>query len=237
MSTQSEREAAARVFAAGGAFKGFDAAVDAPEGWYLPDGTDSGENGWVELDEVLDRWKAYVRALDAAKTPDAPAREADALEGVVWRDAAAVLRHAECDTADEWDDVAGGDRQRYTSAWNALGHDEAAHVTIAAHARAQLAREAHKAAPTQPEALTLEQARAMCREAGDTVVEAEWVSAPAVLRYCEATEAFIAAQNAERAAFMTLCEEDRRRFSEGIADPPTVAAILRALGVTPAVLS
>ena len=86
--------------------------------------------------------------------------------------------------------------------------------------------DAASAAPTQPEALTLEQARAMCRKAGDTVVTGGYEDAPRALACLIAGEG--------------LGEVDGHLVDKALRDEAlcrSEIARLRALGVTPAVLS
>ena len=140
-------------------------ALDAPRGFWTVDEKD--DDAEISI-YALSGWLAHVRAIDAAKP--APAVEADPLAGVVFVNAGAVLRWAEQDWSDgRKRDVKGFDemdvcaddwnalvtwRSTQPSAWNGWAPFV---FTIAAHARAQLARES--AAPAPAPAMTLEQDR------------------------------------------------------------------------------
>lgn len=255
MSTQSEREAAARAWFAEPTHDTATAllALIEPDagGWYCQTG---GYRGTME--GALSAWLAWAKA-DAAKVDAKPAQElaADALEGLraalngfVLIDAAKMLgwclgSGSATDVADlpppEADqafrlarirDRSGVDRETWRAA-------------LGAHARAQLAREAHEAAPAQPAALTLEQARAMCREAGDTVVEApprpNYVKPAEMLAWFEASVAVRKAAKHMGDAASRCAMQDRDAWTETPDDCTVESEIgrLRALGVTPAVLS
>ena len=239
MSDHGEREAAARALAAAdvvgagrdAAESAFDRVIDAPDGWWLPDGTDSAthanvrEGGWIDFDEAAGLWLAHVRA------PVAP----DPLAGVVFTTPGAVLAWAE----QAWDKVrpkpVGFAAMGVSSAdgdalWSWLRTNDASgngwpeHVgTIAAHARAQLAREA-KAAPV---AVTLDAMREAAKAHGYRLVHESGHDDPSAVLAALIVGASLSEDDAMTVT-MALSSEEHARA--GIAR-------LRALGVTPAVLS
>ena len=179
-------------------------AMDAPIGFWRPDGTDDAAEFSVG---ACAEWLRHVRALDAAKP--APAVGADP----------------------EFCDRCGG----------VEGIDGHLPECPQFYARGKHGQHAPAPAPTLAQAdtapaMTLEQARAMCREAWDTLVTASGYEAPgAVLAYIEHA--------------LALSESDGDRYLEIFdevedGDKPAERAAmaverdrLRALGVTPAVLS
>mgnify|MGYP000895595771 FL=1 len=228
MSTQSEREAAARAWWKSPGHDTAQALADATRtayGYACPvDGTRGTLLGALSL------WMKWCRE-DAAKA--APAREADALEGVVWRDPRAVIAWAEQDWSDrptrkpngfEAMGVSDADARVANEVRGGMGWTLAITSAIAAHARAQLAREAHEAAPTQPEALTLDEIREAAKARGYLVVhESGWERPDVVLAFLT--------------AYAAMTEGDANRWLDERPSSQAVIAILGALGVTPAVLS
>lgn len=225
-------------------------ALGAPVWWWMPNGTESSS-----ALAVASAWIAHLRAKDAAPQPDpleeivwqnaaavaqwakadaakaAPA-PADPLDGVVFKSAADVLR-----TAEQGGNTSGGSGL-VEHDWQVFRNHP--HAAIASHARAQLARES---APAQSAALTLEQARAMCRGAGDTVVEApprpNYVKPAEMLAWFEASVAVREADKHMGDAASRCAMQDRDAWTETPDDCTVESEIarLRALGVTPAVLS
>ena len=168
----------------------------------------------------------------STQTTRKAAREADALEGVVWENAEAVLQYTSVGWAGTPKKISDRDQALVAMCppgWTAI---------IAAHAHAQLAREAREAAPVQPAALTLEQARAMLESAGATV------TMPKIGGF-ERPDLALARAMSTRG----MSDADRWRYTDifnGRDDGDLRAdddcldaeiARLRALGVTPAVLS
>ena len=226
--TQEQREAAARAWWADPCHDTATKLLAVCETGYgfkgpNPDGIMGGT-----MQGCLSMWLAWAKD-DASKPVPAPV---DALEGVVFFDAADVLR-----TAENWGSTEGG-RGLVEHDWVVFrsGHTLA---SIAAHARAQLARES---APAQSAALTLEQARAMCRGAGDTVVEApprpNYVKPAEMLAWFEASVAVRKADKHMGDAASRCAMQDRDAWTETPDDCTVESEIgrLRALGVTPAVL-
>ena len=228
MSTQSKREAAARAWWKSPGHDTAQALADATctaHGYACPvDGTLGTLLGALSL------WLAWAKA-DAAKP--APAREADALEGVVWRSPWAVyVFHAivgggpvmHPDDTDVLDGVAKGVAADVIAAHARAQLDATATECSDAgyYARAQLAREAHEAA--QPAALTLDEIRKAAKARGYRVVhESGWERPDVVLAFLT--------------AYAAMTEGDANRWLDERPSSQAVIAILGALGVTPAVLS
>lgn len=244
MSDQTTREAAARAWFKNPTretFVALWALVQAGREFEMPNGPSV-----LDWTQACADWLAWAKA-DAAMTPDAPAREADALEGVVWRSPWAVyVFHAivgggpvmHPDDTDVLDGVAKGVAADVIAAHARAQLDAAATECSDAgyYAHAQLAREAHKAAPVQPAALTLDEIREAAKARGYQVVHESGYEAPgAVLAYIEHA--------------LSLSDADGDRYLECFdeiedGDKPAERAAmaverdrLRALGVTPAVLS
>ena len=235
MSTQEEREAAARkVFERPDQYN----AAALLSLCVYDDGTYkrvySRADGFVSEDvaSVVASWLAHVRALDAK----AAAQPADPLEGVVWQNPEWVIWYTTKGVHPQPREV-GDDRAR---AFDIIWKRMVPRGGVNAHARAQLARES---APAQPPALTLEQARAMCRGAGDTVVEApprpNYVKPAEMLAWFEASVAVRKADKHMGDAASRCAMQDRDAWTETPDDCTVESEIgrLRALGVTPAVLS
>lgn len=236
MSDQTTREAAARAWFAEPNKDTYSRLytamwIDALRGFYTPISGSS-----MEWRSALSLWLAWAKA-DAAKA--APTREADAPEGICWIAPERLIDYV--GACGEQDAPASfGVSPTYLATVARFGSLWDPDNPAIAHARAQLAREA-SAAPTQPAALTLEQARAMCREAGDTMVTASGYEDPAVtLAWLEAHNVAERAANARSDVYDRVPEHDRKWWRGQAAQGETVTdeiARLRALGVTPAVLS
>lgn len=146
MSTQTEREAAARAFYESARRTEdevvFGDAINVKRGgWFLPNGVDSAKYGGIPWDDIACAWVVHVRALDAVNAaPVAP----DPLAGVVWADPERVIRFCE----NEPGVTCGMDGDLYCA------HTSVPDEVIVAHAHAQLARGSSPAAV----AVTLEDA-------------------------------------------------------------------------------
>jgi hypothetical protein len=247
MSDQSEREAAARAWANHPSEANRRAAIALirhSPGYWAPDGTLFSAPCGDPLGTVGDLWLAHVRTLDAANAaPVAP----DPLKGVVWLNAARTVAWLDGDDYSEW--LTGPHTTDKRDACTAQGAMIAlsgqackrsmsllwlhpCRQVVLAHARAQLAREA-KAQPTPAPAVTLEEARRMCREAGDTVVTPSGYERPDLaLVQTEAWEAMSQADRARLAKALGGLLVSEIRDTQGRIE----GRRLRALGVTPAVL-
>lgn len=216
MSDQTTREAAARAWfdvpCLQREFDLRDALRNGSSGYYWPNGATAGSD--VGL---LSMWLAHVRALDAKPAP------VDALEGVVWRDAGKMAEWAELPT--------------YTSPID-FGVDSEDHEALiglraspsdrqlAAHARAQLARESAPTAPVAP-AMTLDAMREALDAMGYRVSHKSGHDDPGAVL----TALLVG---------VTLSEEDAHAVTCNLSLEDAAhaeIARLRALGVTPAVLS
>jgi len=223
-------------------------ALGAPVWWWMPNGTESSS-----ALAVASAWIAHLRAKDAAPQPDpleeivwqnaaavaqwakadaakaAPA-PADPLDGVVFKSAADVLR-----TAEQGGNTSGGSGL-VEHDWQVFRNHP--HAAIASHARAQLAREAAKAAP----AMTLEQATTAAL-AAELERRGAKVTLPKVGGFerpdlaLAQMESWRGLSDAVRISMIKACGAEyskNQQIEEGF---DAEIARLRALGVTPAVLS
>ena len=226
--TQEQREAAARAWydkPTGNTYRALAAAIEDGVSIFTPDGR--GDCG--TLDAAVSRWLAWAKD-DAAKPAPAPV---DALDGVVWETPGGVVDYTTPGLSPQ-NARPISNRDRDLALRIGAGHGR----EINAHARAQLAREAAKPAP----AMTLEQATTAAL-AAELERRGATVTLPKVGGYerpdlaLAQMEAWRDLSDADRVRMIRVCGAEyskNQRIEEGF---DAEIARLRALGVTPAVLS